>query len=174
MSEIYQPAEDSFLLAKFVKMEIEKAKFGKVLDMGSGSGIQSETAINEGIYPSEITLADINLDVIKFLKEKFPESKVILSDLFDKIDGKFDLIIFNPPYLSNNRFDNGSDTAGGSKIINKFLKQARNHVSKKGEILLLTSSFGGKIDFSGYDREILGKDRIFFEELFVWKLSPKD
>ena len=38
---IYVPREDSFLLAKFV----EKYAFGKVLDMGTGSGIQAESAL---------------------------------------------------------------------------------------------------------------------------------
>lgn len=174
MPEIYQPAEDSFLLVEFLKKEIEKSKPKTILDMGSGSGIQAETAINQGINSENLTLVDINKDAVKSLSKKFPNSKVILSNLFDNINGRFDLIVFNSPYLPFNKFDKGKDTTGGYGLIEKFLRQAKVHLSKKGEILLLTSSFTGKINFKGYNKKILGKKRIFFEELYVWKLYPED
>ena len=174
--EIYKPAEDSFLLAKLVEKEIKKNKIIKVLDMGSGSGIQAETAIKSGINPKDIFLVDINPDAIKSLKKKFPKSKILLSDLFSKIPKtqKFDLIIFNPPYLPNDKFDKEFDTSGGksgSSIINLFLKNAEKYLSEKGRILLLTSSFTKRIDWQDYEKELLGNDRVFFEELSVWELS---
>ena len=39
--DIYQPAEDSYLINQFVK----QYAIGRVLDMGTGSGIQALTAI---------------------------------------------------------------------------------------------------------------------------------
>jgi release factor glutamine methyltransferase len=178
MGEIYQPAEDSFLLAKFVKKELTKNKVIEVLDMGSGSGIQAEVAIKAGINPENIILADINPEAIKHLKKKFPECKVILSDLFSKISKKFqfDLITFNPPYLPNNKFDKEPDTSGGKKgseIINKFLSHAKKYLSKNRIIVLLTSSFTKGIDWADYEKKLLGKKKIFFEELYVWKLRNK-
>jgi HemK-related putative methylase len=175
MPEIYQPAEDSFLLAKFVEKEIDKNKIIEVLDMGSGSGIQAETAIKAGINSEGIILADINPDAIKILKKKFPESKVILSDLFSKIPDsfKFNLIIFNPPYLPDNKFDKESDTSGGKKgseVINRFLKQAKKYLSEKGKILLITSSLTKNINWQDFNKKLLGKKRAFFEEIYAWKL----
>lgn len=176
MGEIYQPAEDSFLLTDFVKEEITKNKIIEVLDMGSGSGIQAEISIKFGINPENIVLVDINQEAIKHLKKKFPKSKIILSDLFSKIPkkSKFDLIIFNPPYLPDNKFDKEADTSGGnngSKIINEFLKQAKHYLNKNGKILLLTSSFTKGIGWQDYGKKLLGEKRIFFEELYVWELS---
>ncbi len=176
MSDIYQPREDSFLLSEFVKKEISALKPIKVLDMGSGSGIQAETAINSGIKPENLTIADINPLAVKFLEEKFPNSNVIFSDLFSEPLGKFDLILFNPPYLPENDFDVEFDTTGGkygSEIINRFLADASRHLSEKGKILLLTSSITTQIDWQGYSRKLLGKKRVFFEELYVWELSHK-
>lgn len=174
--EIYQPSDDSFLLSKFVEIEVGKKKIATVLDMGSGSGIQAETAIKAGINPKNIILADINPDAIKLLKKKFPESKVILSDLFSKIpkNSKFDLIIFNPPYLPDDKFDKKPDTSGGvngSEIINKFLKQAKKYLSKNGRIFIISSNLTNGIDWNGYEKKLLEMIRVFFEELSVWELS---
>ena len=53
--DIYQPAEDSYLLQKFVR----RFATGRVIDMGTGSGIQALTAIE---VPSvrEVVAVDIN------------------------------------------------------------------------------------------------------------------
>ena len=99
MPEVYQPAEDSVFLSDFAIKEIRKRKPNKILDLGSGSGFQSKVLIENGIPSENIVLSDVNKDAINKLREEFPKSKVITSDLFDKIKGKFDLIIFNPPYL---------------------------------------------------------------------------
>lgn len=173
--EIYSPSEDSFFLAQFVKDEIKKYDLENVLDMGSGSGIQAEIAIQMGINPKNIILSDINPDAIRELKKKFSKSKVILSDLFSKIPktNKFDLIIFNPPYLPDNEFDKEADTSGGkngSEIINKFLKNAKAYLTENGRILILISNFTKGINWLKYEKRLLGKKKIFFEELYVMKL----
>lgn len=174
MPEIYQPAEDSLFLVEIVKKEIQKRKFSKVLDMGSGSGVQAQACINFGISPQSLTLADINRDAVKQLKNKFPTSKIVQSNLFDKLKDHYDLIIFNPPYLPRNKFDKNLDTTGGEKgseIINQFLDEAKNHLMNNGEILLLASSLTRGINWQDYNKKLLGRKRIFFEELYVWKLT---
>lgn len=175
MTPVYLPAEDSFFLCKFVEKEILKNKPEKILDMGSGSGIQAEVAIKSGANPKCITLIDKNPEAIRHLKNNFPESNVLNSDLFNKIKGgKFNLIIFNPPYLPKSKFDSGIDTTGGkngSEIINKFLEQAKSHLEKGGKILLLTSSLTKNIEWSGYKKKLLGKKNLFFEKLYVWGLK---
>ena len=173
MSEIYQPAEDSIFLSNFVIKEIKKLKPSKILDLGSGSGFQSKILLQNGISSENIVLSDINKEAIIYLKKEFPNSKVVLSDLFDNIKEKFNLIIFNPPYLPNDKFDSGLDTSGGKKggyIINEFLRQVRKHLLKNGKILILTSSFTKGINWGDFNKKLLGKKRIFFEELYVWEL----
>ena len=80
--EIYQPAEDSFLLAECAKNFLDISKINKkeikVLDMGSGSGIQSSNLINQGIPEKNLVLVDINPNAVSFLKKKFSKSKIIL------------------------------------------------------------------------------------------------
>ena len=52
-SGVYEPREDSYMLAKAV----EEYAFGKVLDLGTGSGIQGITA---ALSKCEVTFADID------------------------------------------------------------------------------------------------------------------
>ena len=56
---IYEPAEDSFLLQKYVK----KYAKGKVLDMGTGSGIQAEAA-------KDVLAVDVNPECVEYVKKK--------------------------------------------------------------------------------------------------------
>ena len=101
--DIYQPAEDSYLLQKHVK----KYAFGRVLDLGTGSGIQALTAIkNKEVR--EVVAVDVNKNAIEELNnkvksEKIRKVKVIFSHLFSNVRNKFDTIIFNPPYLPQDK-----------------------------------------------------------------------
>ena len=87
---IYAAREDSFLLAKYVN----KFSKGKVLDLGTGSGIQAEAALK---HTKNVLAVDINKEAVNYVKKKGIKAKV--GNLFSEIDKKFDLIIFNPPYL---------------------------------------------------------------------------
>ncbi len=169
MTEIYSPAEDSYLLSETLKKEI-KNKDIIFLEIGIGSGIQLKTAKEIGI--KKILGVDVNPKAVKYCSSLGFEC--IESDLFQNIKGKYDLIIFNPPYLPENKYDKGIDTTGGKKggeIINKFLKQAKKHLNENGRIFLLTSSLTKGINWLGYKKKLLSKKKIFFEELYVWELS---
>jgi release factor glutamine methyltransferase len=178
--EVYEPAEDSYLLSETITKEIKKITKTrrsniKFLEIGPGSGVQLETALKNGIKKENILGADINTKAISRCKSQ--GFNCIKSNLFQKIPKtKFDVIVFNPPYLPEHKHDKQPDTSGGKKgneTINKFLKQAKSYLSKDGFILLLTSSFTPKINDLGYKKELLATKKIFFEELYVWKLRIK-
>ena len=139
---IYAPREDSLLLAKIVK---KYAKNKRVLDLGTGSGILAKEALK---YTKDVTASDINKECLKALKSE--KIKAIHSSLFEKIKGKFDLILFNPPYLPEDiREDKEGKVAlcggkQGYEIIFKFLEEAKSHLKKSGKILLVFSSLSKK------------------------------
>ena len=163
---IYEPSEDSYLILKNIK---EYACGKKVLDMGTGSGILAKEAEK---YAREITASDINeecaLEGIKFIR----------SDLFENIKDKYDLIIFNPPYLPRDNCEDKSSavtTTGGKngyEVIAKFLSQAGNHLFPKGKMLIVFSSLTGKakvnslIHQNDFEFNLLESAKIDFETLY--------
>ncbi|MCW8966134.1 MAG: methyltransferase [Candidatus Pacearchaeota archaeon] len=179
MNKIYEPAEDSHLMTNSLKRNIpkliEKNPHLKILEIGSGSGIQLKTLLELGIKKNNITCCDLNNKAIEHCKEL--GFNCIKSNLFENIKEKYNIIIFNPPYLpedKNEPEDSRLATTGGKKgseIINKFLKDAKKYLSQDGIIFLLTSSLSKDIDFLDYYIELVAKKKIFFEELFIWELK---
>jgi len=178
MNEMYEPSEDSYFLNKILKREIfnflKKKPNLKLLEIGSGSGINLITALDLGVKKSNIFSCDINADAVK--KKKKKGFNCVKSNLFEKIKNKYDLIFFNPPYLPKCKYDNAPDTTGGKKgseIINKFLIQAKKHLTKNGKIILLTSSLTKNTNWRNYNKKLLAKKNLFFEKLFIWELKIK-
>ena len=138
MKNIYSPEEDSHLLSSVLKKKIpniiEKNPNAKFLEIGCGSGIQLETAFEAGIKKENIFSCDINPDAVKHCK--MLGFNCVKSNLFEKIKGKYEIIVFNPPYLpedSREPRDSRMATTGGKdggELTNKFLKQAKKHMTK--------------------------------------------
>lgn len=169
---IYEPAEDSFLLQKYIK----KYAKGKVLDMGAGSGIQALTALEK---TKDVLAVDVYPLAVELLKKKGINAKV--SDLFSNVKGKFDLVIFNPPYLPADEredADSARSTTGGKKgceTIERFLKDAKKFLKKDGKILIVFSSLTGDIEkiFKKYSYKFkkLEEKKLFMETLYVYLLE---
>lgn len=173
---VYQPEDDSYLMQTCVKKFVKPGM--KVLDMGTGSGIQAETAFKLGAV---VHAVDKNPLAIKIVKNKLPKTEVYESDLFSNIEEKFDLIIFNAPYLPNNKKDpDMALDAGpeGYEIIIKFLEEAKDYLEIGGKILLLFSSLSNKniIEKAAkkdYVFEEIMQLAMFFEKLYVYKFEKK-
>jgi release factor glutamine methyltransferase len=172
---MYSPREDSYILSSVLKEYLMgKRKNIEILDMGSGSGIQAKTCLD--LRFKNVLCADIDKEAIKHLrKNKF---MAVHSDLFSNIKSKFDLILFNPPYLPEHKYDKEKDTTGGKfgyETILRFLEQAKKHLEKDGRILLLFSSHSKprfikkQAKSLGYAYNLLAGKRIFFECLFVYE-----
>jgi len=161
--------------------EFLKACPKTVLDMGTGSGILAIAAAKKGC---SVTAVDINPDAIDAAKENAKKEKVkltfILSDLFEKVKGKFDLIVFNPPYVRTEdsevtdmqsiAWQGGTD---GMLVIDRFLKQVKGFLKPSGRVLLLVSSTDDRVPpIPGFKTKVLKKKSLFFERLFVLEVEP--
>lgn len=81
-----------------------KGKVTKVLDVGTGSGVilLSLLAANVGKSGVGVDISQEALEVAKVNAKRLNlESKasLLLSDRLDKVEGTFDLIVSNPPYI---------------------------------------------------------------------------
>jgi len=127
--KVYEPAEDTFLLAENMKVKESDV----VLDMGTGCGI---LAVLAAVKAKKVVAVDINPYAIKCAKKNAEfngvENKIEfrLGELFQPISSNetFDLIIFNPPYLPSAPHEERSwiekAWAGGSsgrKVVDRFI-----------------------------------------------------
>jgi release factor glutamine methyltransferase len=177
---VYEPSEDSFLLADAVLSEIKGKEW--ILEVGCGSGIIS--AVIKANTTAKITGIDINPYAAACTKENGVDA--IRGDLLSCIKGKFDMIIFNPPYLPtikeetakndttkdwiNVALDGGND---GRRLISRFLEDAVEHLVENGRIIMLVSSLTGIEEVKSMMRSLnygvkeITKERFIFEQLTV-------
>ena len=170
---VYEPAEDSFLLAKVVR----KYARGKVLDVGTGSGIQALTAKKNRNVTAVVAIDTDEGAVQAALQQGIRVKK---SDVFSAVAGKFDTIICNPPYLPQDKGINDKAIYGGKKgheFIESLLHEVSAHLEPRGRVLLLFSSLTGKkkveevIQDYCFDAEPVAEKKLFGETLFVYQLT---
>lgn len=179
--QVYEPAEDSFLLADAALSEVRNSD--RVLEVGCGSGIIS--SVIKANTKASVVGIDINPFAARCSKENGIE--VIRGDLLSCITGEFDLIIFNPPYLPTNEMERTKDWINtaldggydGRSIIKRFLNEAGNCLSNNGKILLLISSMTGidevksELISLGFTILEIGREKLDFEQLIVLAATRK-
>lgn len=101
------PRYETEYLIELTLKEIKKLNLAnpKILDLCTGSGAIGLT-LKSLLPSSEVTLSDISKDALmvanKNKNELNLDVNIIESDLFKNIQGKFDVIISNPPYVMTN------------------------------------------------------------------------
>lgn len=177
---VYMPAEDSYMLADNLKIKPGDS----VLEIGTGTGI---VAMYASKITDKITATDINFDAVQLAEENFKANnleniEILFGNLFEPVkDRKFDVILFNTPYLPtdnddviednlNYAFDGGLN---GRKVIDLFLDEVKNHLNPKGIVQLIQSSLSDnektldRLDEMGFIAEIAESEHFFFEDVVL-------
>ena len=154
------PQPDTEILVEEVIDIVEKNEKVKILDLCTGSGAIG-ISIVKNIENCEITLSDISCDALNVVTQNYnnivgancvrPRNnniKIIQSDLFEKIQDKFDIIVSNPPYIKSDviktldkevqnepllALDGGKD---GLDIYRRIIEQAYKYLNKDGYLCL--------------------------------------
>ena len=103
------------------------------------------------------------------------------SNLFENVSEKFDLIIFNPPYVPSDKvaFKEVDGGKKGREILDLFLDEMPNHLKKGGSCFFLQSSLNGEketekvLEKKGLVFSIVARQKLFFEELLVFSCQAK-
>ena len=177
---VYIPSDDTFLLAENLKIKEGQS----VLEIGTGSGLVSMYA---SLLTDDVTATDINYNALELAEKNFKLNnintiKLEFGDLFEPVkDRKFDVILFNTPYLPtdsddiinddlNYAFDGGLD---GRKVIDRFINEVSNHLNDKGIVQIIQSSLSDNdrtldmFDRNGFVAEIAASEKFFFEEIVL-------
>ena len=148
---VYEPAEDSFLFAE--NLDVQKCVW--VLDVGTGCGMLGILAAGKG---GSVLAVDVNPYAVRCVKENSVLNHVrdkvafLQADLLNalKESAKFDLILFNAPYLPSAKDETdswiGRAWAGGVNgrhVIDRFIPQAAQSLKPNGRVLLMQSTLAG-------------------------------
>ncbi|MEN6329197.1 MAG: HemK2/MTQ2 family protein methyltransferase [Methanobacteriaceae archaeon] len=178
--EVYEPAEDSFLLAKNLKL----SRRDEVLEIGTGTGIIAVCAARKvarvvatDINPQAIQCATKNLIANRAFNVELREG-----NLFEPVQGeKFDLILFNTPYLPTEDHEGLDDDlnaawdggVNGRKVIDQFLDGLSEHVREGSRVQLVQSSLSDvertlkRLGEMGFQASVTAREKCFFEEIVV-------
>ena len=124
--------------------------------MGCGSGIQGVVC---GLYGAKkVIFSDLSPAAINNTKEnviKFgieDKSEIIEGDLFEKINKKADVIIFNHPFFSDLPFEKllaSKAMLDRGKLINRFFEDSKNHLESNGSIIMPYFHLAGPVNDPG-------------------------
>lgn len=180
--QVYNPSDDSFLLVNVI--EIRPGE--RVLDMGTGTGIAALHAAKAGA--AKVTAVDINPNAVACARSNALKNglkvEVVESDLFAKVEGLYDVITFNPPYLPEEGGPSSwmerawSGGADGSDVVVRFLEDAWRFLAPGGRIYIILSSFGSirtvlRMAKERYDIEMVEERHMFFESILAYRMAAK-
>jgi release factor glutamine methyltransferase len=111
----------------------------QVLDLGCGSGIVSVAAARAG---AKVTATDINRNALANAQENCALNsvdgvKIIFSDLFERVEGQFDLIVTHPPYVELTMAGENNQWATSRGFVERFFAAVGQHLSPNGRIRVM-------------------------------------
>jgi release factor glutamine methyltransferase len=160
--EVYPP--NPLGLAEMIPEEVRETD--RVLDMGTGSGVNGIIAASKS---RRVVAVDVNPIAVVCARENAERNgvgegvEVRESDLFQNVSGRFDLILFDPPFRWFHPRDlyERATADENYETLTSFFRQVSTYLTGHGRILL---SFGttGDID---YLRELVAQAGLQTEEL---------
>ena len=192
---VYQPAEDSALLARAVIESLTAAvpstpgstleSTPRVLEVGTGSGWVAQRVAAE--TDADVVASDLNPHACRQARER--DLRVVRANLLAPFGtDTFDVVLFNPPYLPtdpDNEWDDWMEHAlsggpDGRRLIAPFLDQVGRVLAPGGVAFLLVSSLTdydavvGLADEAGFATEAVAQESYPFEVLSILQLVRRE
>ena len=129
---------------------INESKIGdkeRILDIGCGYGPVG-VVISKTHPDCEVVMSDVNERALALAKKNLglnnSEAEIVRSDLYDKIEEGFDVILSNPPQ------------SAGKDICFTIITESINYLKKKGSLQLVARHQKGGKDLSKKMEEVFG------------------
>ncbi|SDH99615.1 methyltransferase [Winogradskyella thalassocola] len=146
------------------------------IDVGVGSGILALQMVKHGFQ--KVFATDTNPNTIIGLTEMMGDTKLSrkieldFGSLFGKWTNKTELIVFNPPWLSETRDLNNLDEAiyYNDTLFSDFFEAAKDMLLPNGKLVLLFSNFAqitGVANFNPIQQEIAEGGRFQLEKCYT-------
>jgi release factor glutamine methyltransferase len=182
---IFPPARMSALLGRAILADVRPDD--RVLDMGTGSGVNAILAASKA---SEVVGVDINPDAVAAAAANAARGGVSdritfrTSDVFNAVEGRFDLIIFDPPFrwFAPRDMLEAAMADENYGALTRFMAQARQHLTARGRILLFFGTTGDieylyrLIERHGFARETVDTEDLTKDGLtvsyYAFRLTP--
>jgi len=141
----------------------------KVLDMGTGSGVNAILAASRGAQVLAVDINPLALEAAVANVERNGVAGLVRvrhSDVFGEVEGTFELIVFDPPFRWFRPRDllEVAMTDEGYRSMTTFFRQARQHLSPNGRMLIFFGT-SGDLDYlknlateQGFSMETLAHD----------------
>lgn len=143
------PQPDTEILVEKTIEILKHLKEPKVLDLCTGSGAIA-VSIAKYIPNSIVFASDISKQALEIARQNDNENKVnfVHSNLFENIDGEFNVIVSNPPYIKTSEIqklskevqnepllalDGGQD---GLLFYREIIKQAHKYLEEQGYLCI--------------------------------------
>ncbi len=188
-SKVYVPAEDSLLAARLVSGHLakERRRGLETIDIGTGTGILGLVMAMDR-HVRSVRLSDINPDAVDLARRNYERNKDKLhasclfsvADMFPIADEKYDVIMFNAPYLNKENGEKGEPWWDGGKegveVSLRFMEGAKMHMKSGGSVFLVYSSLGNEgkllegINKLGFVILETRSEHYFFEDIRVSRM----
>ncbi len=138
-----------FLVSKWMVEQLDETlvpRGCRALELGTGSGVG---ALFLADHAATVVATDINPAAVRCTRINALLNQTALDvragDLFEPVaDERFDLILFNPPYLSGEPKNALDQAFRAPHIAERFTTQLAQHLTPNGYALLLLSSIGAE------------------------------
>jgi release factor glutamine methyltransferase len=189
--EVYDPAEDTFLLLETVHIDSNDT----ILELGTGCGI---IALDCACKGSHTICTDINPFAVQLTRRNIERNLLLLrgsmeirqGNLFSILHEKelFNVIIFNPPYLPTKKqekvggwFDIATDGGqDGLRVTKRFIQGLKKHLLNNGRAYFIFSSLSNRLTLEHYLKNeklsfcIVARRKFDSEQLDVYCVTPAD
>ena len=111
----------------------------RVLDLGCGSGVLAVFAASKA---REVVAVDISPSAVEDTVENCPHLRrtnvtVKQSDMFSNVEGKFDIVLTAPPYLSLKFESDEQQFATSDRFLPSLFSQVGDHLVDGGRLLVV-------------------------------------